>query len=166
MRKLLITLILLLVLSGCSVDTNQDISANGRYFDMISLLKSNQKFMTSSDNFDIVGEVAKINDGYRYYIIIDNPHIALYNVEVLAIEEGIDYSKSMACNIGIFEDTPYNLIPNQANVEKGYVKGLSVSGVSQNKNIRLKVLVLWQDKALANTYREYFQFNLSFKEAE
>ena len=88
----------------------------------------------------------------------------MYDIKIIVIEDGVDYSEVMAGNIGIFEDGSYNMIPNQTNIEKGFVKGLSVSGITDKADTSLKVMITWQDKLLSVTSREFFRFNLNYGE--
>lgn len=149
------------ILCGCSKANSSKSTAAERYFDMIDVLKNNEKFDETSNYFDISYEASKINDGYRYYVFVDNPRIAMYDIKMIVIEDGVDYSEVMAGNIGIFEDSSYNMIPNQTNIDKGFVKGLSVSGITDSADTTLKVMVTWQDKLLSVTSREFFIFKLS-----
>ncbi|MDD6004837.1 MAG: hypothetical protein PUC68_04130 [Firmicutes bacterium] len=164
MKKFLVILMIIGILTGCSDVKNSNSIAAGRYFDMIEILKNNEQFEDSSNYFDISYEVSKINDGYRYYVFMDNPRIAMYDIKIIVIEDGVDYSEVMAGNIGIFEDGSYNMIPNQTNIEKGFVKGLSVSGITDKADTSLKVMITWQDKLLSVTSREFFRFNLNYGE--
>ena len=94
---------------------------------------------------------------YRFYVTIDNPKAAMYNVEAIAIESDVDYSNEMAANIGLFEDTKYSMIPNQTNASKGFVKGVNISGVTKNENPVLYILVTWTNKDASATKREFFK---------
>lgn len=151
-------------LVGCKDNKTIDNFANEKYIDMVELLNQRLDFKDSSEFFDISGDISKINDGYRFYIVVDNVKTAMYNVEVLAIEKNVDYNEVMAANIGIFEKNKYSLIPNQVNPEDGFVKGVSVSGISNGPVDTYYVLVQWHNKDLSITSREYIKLNIRFGE--
>lgn len=162
MKKLFLVLILIFSLSACS--SNSGTSANDadviRYYDMIELINSYSNFSTSSNYFDISGEISEIDGGYRYYIFIDNARVTMYDIEAIAIEKGVDYSNTMTANIGIFESNEYHMIPNQSDIDLGYVKGVSISGFTTTENPTLYVLVQWKNKNRDTTYREFFKIDL------
>ena len=150
---------MLLCLCACN-NGEASVSGNEKYIDYCDLLSEHSEFIERSEYFDISTDITPIEDGYRFYVIIDNPKVAMYAVEVIAVEDGVDYTKTMAANIGIFEDTAYTLIPNQANVEQGFVKGISISGISENPNPQLKLLIEWSNKDLSFTHREFILVNI------
>ncbi len=162
MKKKIIafSLVLMVFLCGCNSQDTINPSANERYTDMIKQLQDRDIFSTSSELFDINVDISAINDGYRYYIIIDNPKVAMYDIEAIAIEKGIDYTSVMAANIGLFEDESYSMIPGQTYVEKGFVKGISISGVSENEKPTLYLLISWHNKDLSITKKEYFKLDI------
>ena len=166
-RLLSVLLVGLIVLSSCS---NSSSSSNtdestivNYYYDMLELLTSATSFLDEPIYFDITVDIAKIDDGYRYYVIVDNAKIALYNVQVLAIVVGEDYSDTMAPSAGIFEGT-YNMIPNQANVDAGYVAGLSVSGLCEEGEITIDILVRYTSSDMETIVREYYRYTATYQE--
>lgn len=169
MKKKLLILLLIISLCACSKKPSNNTTSEGsliRYFDMIEMIQSYTNFHKSSEYFDISGDMSKINDGYRYYIFIDNPKIAMYDIEALAIERGVDYSNTMTANIGIFENEEYHMIPNQADLSLGYVKGLSISGTTNNPKATFYVLVQWKNKNRSITNRECYEVKINFEETK
>lgn len=163
MKKFIVVL-MMFILCGCGFEVTKDVSVDSRYEDMIELLETNEKFEESSNFYDVSYDIVQIENGYRYYIYIDNPRVALYNVQVLAIEDGVDYSRYMAANVGIFEDAKYHLVPNQTNVDKGYVKGLMISGVTEKSELEMKIMVCWSDRVSSSLQREYIQMHMNYIE--
>ena len=163
MKKFIVVL-MMFILCGCGFEVTKDVSVDSRYEDMIELLETNEKFEESSNFYDVSYDIVQIENGYRYYIYIDNPRVALYNVQVLAIEDGVDYSRYMAANVGIFEDVKYHLVPNQTNVDKGYVKGLMISGVTEKSELEMKIMVCWSDRVSSSLQREYIQMHMNYIE--
>ena len=163
MKKCFLIGAVLLFLFGCSPESKQEADPNVRYFDLISLIREYDSFQTSSNYFDINVENAVLADGgYRFYVTIDNARVAIYDLEAIAIEEGVDYSRTMAANIGIFEDAQYNMVPNQANPEKGYYKGVVASATTDKPTTTLHILVQWKNKDLSVLHREFFELTASY----
>ncbi len=156
-KKIISILLVVFLLSACSSDSTINKSASERYNSMIEQLSSRTDFKSSSEYFDISFDIASIENGYRFYISIDEPKVAMYNIEAIAIEANVDYSNIMAANIGLFEDEKYSLIPNQSYADKGFVKGVNISGTSENANPTLYVLVVWSNKDLSVTKREFIK---------
>lgn len=161
MKKLLTIIFVLLIISGCSIQKKTN-SSDEKYMDLIQTLNERASFSSASQSFSINAEVAKINDAYRYYITIDEPKNAMYGIEIIAIEKGVDYSSNMAANVGIFEENEYNMIPFQSRVDKGYVNGLTVSGVSSNSNPTLYVLVEWYSKR-QEIHQEFIELTCEYE---
>lgn len=146
MKKIILLIALVLLLNGCALVPAKD-DKDVLYLNLIDSLNLRDKngFETNSEIFDLTFELNEIENGYRYYVTLDNPKYAMYGVSILAIEEGEDYSDKMAANAGIFEDDDYYLVPGQAEPSKGYVKGISISGLSNSleEKPKLKVIVQW-----------------------
>ena len=153
----------LLLLTSCSLNSNS-IDNNERYNNLIKIINENESFLDSSNYFDIKVEMANINDGYRYYVTIDNAHSAMFNIEALAIEKEEYESNHMFANIGIFDELEYNMIPNQSYVEKGFVEGLIFSGVTNKPETTLYILVQWYNKDYSQQYREFFKLDTQYQE--
>ena len=164
MKKVLVLLMLVMTLTACSVEVEKDIRNEERYFDLVELIRGDQKFKEKSEYFDISTDMAKIDSGYRYYIFIDNPRIAIYDIEAIALVDGIDYNKVVAPSVGVLEEVVYNMIPNQTNLDKNYVKGIVLSGDIDRPNIDVKMNVQWKDKTHHDIYSEYYSFNIQYVE--
>lgn len=164
MRKWTIIITLALVLSGCQWFDNNDIGEAKfqRYSAYYTSIFDNDRFILASEYYDIEVVMNKISDAeYRYDVIIDSPRIAMYAIEVMVVENNItpEVASKMMPTIGIFEQVEYNLIPYQVNIDKGYVKGLIVNGISSEPTINLKIMVLWRDYAKLIVTREFFDIN-------
>lgn len=164
MKKICLIIVLMMMLCGCNVLENktESLDSHDRYLNFIEIIKQNESYVTKSDNFDLSAEMARIENGYRYYVTIDNAKTAMYDIEAIAIEKDVNYEQNMAANIGIFEESKYNMIPNQSNPEDGFVKGLVMSGISEKDSTTLYVLVQWKRSDLSTTYREIFKLDVSF----
>ena len=164
MKKIVSILLILLFVCGCQEIGKEDVDPNQRYFDLIDAIKERDSFTATSNYFDIYAEMAKIDDGYRYYVFIDNPKVAIYDIESIAIEKNVDYSNIMAANIGIFEEKEYSMIPNQKNPDKGYVPGLMFSATCQEPSTTLYIYVSFKNEDYSNTHIEYFKLDVKYGE--
>lgn len=162
MKKLII-LLMLFVLCACGVEFEKDISNEERYFDLVELIRGDQKFKAKSEYFEISTDMAKIDGGYRYYIFIDKPRIAIYDIEAMALVDGVDYTKVVAPSVGVLEDTFYNMVPNQTNSAKNYVSGIVLSGDTNVPHVDIKMNVQWKDKTHNNVYSEYYSFDIDYQ---
>ena len=127
MKKIFLSLILIIGLFGCS---EKNTAAETKYYDMLKLISQREEYSTSSDNFTISAEISPISEGrYRYFVTLDKPKLAMYEVEILAIEEGKEYINEVAANAGVLLDDIYNMIPNQSDISKGYISGINISGL-------------------------------------
>ena len=163
MKKVLIVLSILFVLCGCQDAGRQMANPNERYLYIIDMIKEHEVFASSSNFFDIACEMAKIEGAYRYYITVDNPRLAMFDVELLAIEDNVDYLSTMAANVGIFEDSEYNIVPNQSNPDAGYYKGVVASAITNKPETTLYIFVQFKNSDYSVTHSEYFKIDVKYK---
>lgn len=165
MRKLMILCISAFLLCSCKTDTKkQDTTvANTTYEGYYKAIEDNSRFQSDSIYFSIDGDMVRMQDGtYRFYITIDEPQVAMYDVSTLAVVDRIlfDNATVMMPSLGIFETNAYHMIPYQANAKKGYVKGIVISGESNSEPIHIQMLVEWYDRTHENQHREFLEFDL------
>lgn len=163
MKKILSLLFIFIIICGCTEVGKENIDPNQRYYSLIDSINEHDSFSNFSNYYNISTDIAKINDGYRFYITIDEPTCALYDIEALAIEKNVDYSSNMAASIGIFDEREYSMIPNQKNVDKGFVSGLVFSGVSQSPETSLYIYVSFKNSDYSNVYNEYIKLDVKYE---
>lgn len=163
MKKIILVLTILLLLCGCDEVGKENIDPNQRYYSLIDNINEHDSFLDHSNYYSIKTDMAKINDGYRYYITIDEPKCALYDIEALAIEKNVDYSTNMAANVGIFDEKEYSMIPNQKNVDKGFVSGLVISGITDSPETTLYIYVSFKNSDYSNVNNEYLKLDVRFE---
>lgn len=165
MKKIL-SLCLSLLLCGCSFTKNDEVTYNAyidEYQTYYTEVATNGKYEENSEYFTLSTEMTMMDDGtYRYYIILDEPRIAMYSVMMMAVEEGTSYEESdeMMPSFGIFEDR-VSLVPNQVNRQDGYVKGISISGDTDTDAIDLLILVRWKNSS-GESMSAYIRRSLSY----
>lgn len=162
-------LVLLILLSGC-LERPRDVAFEraltlyeSHYFSILD----NDRFLTSSNNFDLIIEKYELSSQFRYDLIIDNPQVAMYEIVIVIVENNQDFEtlENLGPSIGVF-DTTVNLVPNQINVDKGFPRGILLSGVSSMDKIQLKVMVSWKDYYKLKQNREYFTVDVDFLAVE
>jgi len=146
------------MLCGCSYFNTKD-EKQESYNNLLDTIKDRTTFASASDYFNISYDITNTDEGYRYYITIDAPRVAMYGVQVIAVERGQVFSNNMAANIGILDGEEYNMIPNQANVSKKYVAGLTVSANTDVENPDILMLVQWYSKS-QEVKQEFFEFTI------
>jgi hypothetical protein len=163
MKKFALLLLALSLMSGCTM-TNEDEVRYDIYKTTYQSILNTTVFKSSSQNFAISATLSDLGNGnIRYDVFIDDPKIAMYDIEILAIVDNglLIVSDTMMPSVGIFEDVEYNLIPYQINTERGYQKGFNLNGITDSPKVTLKVLVTWKDYFKIKSYKETFQFDLS-----
>lgn len=153
----------ILMLNGCQKKSSTvDAAAMDEYQTYYNAVSENIAFSSESKNFTCETEMTKVEDGtYRYYLVIDQPITAMYDVVAIVVENDIAYEDAdkMMPSIGIFDDTK-SMIPNQVDSENGFVKGIALSGESSESSIQVKMLVQWLDKTGKNSSREFLSYTI------
>lgn len=161
MKKILVIVFSCLLLVGCSFGENaQYIAKVERYESLINAVLDNDKFASTTDNFHIEASLVESNEGLGYDVIIDKARRALYNIEIVVVENNEPYNENkMNPSFGVFDETR-SMIPNQNNPEAGFISGIRLNSLLNTNKVNLKVIVIWHDDGLANTFTEFFEFNL------
>lgn len=163
MKKIFFLMICsLLILSGCSKKSDYSNDKLSMYSSYYSAVLQNTNFEEYSRHFDISAEVTESKQGnYYYYVSVDNPQIAMYDVEMIVLEGLDDFDENdMMPSFGIFDEQEYNMLPYQYNSEKGYVKGFVASGDMDSLQDHLYVMVAWKDITRLNQTREFLEIIL------
>lgn len=158
-NRLILSALASILLVGCSTSSDD---STALYEDYYNLISANTTYVTSSTNYSLSAELVETEDSYAYYVIVDEPQVAMYNVKIMAIANDVAYEDATAMmpSIGIF-DGPYHLVPNQVNVEEGYAKGLTISGESDNDSVNLSIMVEWCEDDEETITREFHHIALT-----
>lgn len=167
MKKIVIILILLLLV-GCSNNSLVDEeSARDKYFTYYQSILDAKELLSDSDYFDISAVVnADENDEYHYSVIVDNPQIAMYNIEVMAVVDDGSLSinrETVMPTSGILDDS-YNMIPYQVSLVNNYAEGIVLDGTIDTDSVKLIVLVMWKNSDLSVTNRQFFELEAAITE--
>lgn len=163
MRKkiFILSILLMMILSGCKTDTRQlNEEKYEAYLTYYQAILDYDNKQSQSNEFDISLIINKLSEtSYRYDVIIDNPRVAMYNIEVLMIVDDITHAVRtdvMMPSLGILEDETYTMIPYQVDVEKNYVGGLDLSATGTEESVHISVMVQFTNKEKTRVTREYF----------
>lgn len=162
MKKIGFILSILIGLTACTSTSSEDVQYQ-TYKTSYQNILNTTSFQERSSYFDITAQINETSDNeVRYDVFLDNPKIAMYDVEILAIvDKGLlTLSNDMMPSVGIFEDAEYNLIPFQVNGEKGFPKGFNLNGITSGNTVVIKVQVSWKDYFKIRSYKENFKFEL------
>ena len=155
-----------ILLSGCG--TGRQTADITRYETYYRAIEESTKYTASSEYYSVSAEMTSLDDGsYRYYVIIDEPKISMYDIVIMTVEDNRTFAETtkMMPSSGVF-DASSSMIPNQINSRAGFVKGLIISGECDKDQIFLKLLVEWKDRSLKNITREFIGFNLTMNGIE
>ena len=158
MKKLLLIFISLLLIVGCSSKEDKlDKASLERYESYWEAIKNQENYRSDSDNFSIEA----ILSGDEYSIVVDEPRRAMYDVQIMAIENEDDFNLDiMMPTIGVLDKETYNLIPNQSNKENLFLEWFLLSGEVDSLPLKVEVMVLWKNYNRTEETREYFEFVL------
>lgn len=156
---------LLFLLTGCLHQPRDEVFERAltvyesHYFSILD----NDRFLNESNYFSLYVEKYELSNSYRYDLIIDQPLVAMYDVVVVMVENNQDFESLsvLSPSIGVF-DSYVNLVPNQVNSEKGFPKGILLSGTSTSPQLQLKVMIAWKDYYKLNQMREYYLIDIDF----
>ena len=170
MKKILLYLSLLLLITGCQTNTHQpEQEKYNSYLSYYQSIIDSDIEMSSSQCYDIALVVNKLDEQqYRYDVIIDNPRVAMYDIKALAVVNDLTIAidkENMMPSIGILDDSHYNMIPNQVDNKKNFVPGLDLSLLSSSSSLRISVMIEWKDSSEINYVREYINLYASYKDS-
>lgn len=168
MRKWILCFVAAMLLSGCAKEnTNQVTEEKSQiYYAYYKSIQEMDRFIEQSSYYSIQVVMAELPDKtYRYYAILDQAQVAMYDVEMMVVESSVDYLslQQIAPTAGIFEEKEYSLIPYQVYTEEGYMKGMVASGETTSPTTELVILVTWKDYAKLNQTREYLKVKVDYQ---
>lgn len=159
MKKLIVVLTLLLVITGCSSSTSQDNTNDHlyeQYSSYLTKLENNKEFDSNSDDFNINLILNKTNKGNtRYDIIIDEPKEEMKDIKAI-IKTDNDKDETYP-SIGLLEEETYSLIPGKIDKKNYIVKGLNLSGISTKSNFNVLIYITYKRNDILN--ERYLKLN-------
>lgn len=162
MRKLLVLCIAgLLLTTGCSKHNSNEKDFQNTYDSFVDSILDNNGAESNDIPFSHNLQVVKESSGeYRYEITIDQPRVAMYNIQMMVVDKNTSGEYPF---IGLLSDEDqYNMVPFQENKEKNFVKGIILGGVSANPKFSLHVQVSWKDFGQINTNTAFFNYTYDY----
>ncbi len=164
MRKLLIVFTcLVFTLTACDKLSKEDKEKVKIYESYVNAVVNNKGIESTYIPFEYKMNVIKQKDkSYRYEIEISNSHVAMYDIEAIAVDQHMDMNENVFPCIGILEEddnVQYNMIPYQSRGEKNFIKSISLDAVSKQEQFTINVMVTWKDSSLQKQSRVFFNCN-------
>lgn len=163
MRKLLVLCIAgLLFTTGCNKHNSNERDFQNTYDSFVDSILDNNGVQSNDIPFSHSLHVVKESSGeYRYEITIDQPRVAMYNIQMMVVDKN---SSGEYPFIGLLSDEDqYNMVPFQENKEKNFVKGIILGGVSSNPKFSLHIQVSWKDFGQVNTHTAFFTYTYDYE---
>lgn len=161
MRKWTTLILTMMLLCACTQKTNSDKDFQYTYNSFVESILDNNGVQSKDIPFAHTLEVTEDkNKEYRYKITIDEPRIAMYNIQMMVVDKTANGQYPF---IGLMNDDMYSMIPNQENKEKNFVKGIVLEGVSKTPKFTLYVQVNWKDYAQVNTKTVFFSYQYEYQ---
>lgn len=157
MKRLLIVWLSMILLVGCQ-STNSDFIKSEHYKTLYSELLNQLEVSSSTPYFSVSATLIPLSGArYRYDVFIDEPQIAMYDIEILVIVDNgsLVIQEVMMPSVGIFDDKEYHMLPYQIHPEKGFVKGFGLNGITESASVKLKIVVSWKDVNRLRTYKTF-----------
>lgn len=136
MKKITVILLILFLCFGCTKKTEKD-QQFIKYDELIEKLK-NQSDFDQNYPFQVSLIFNRLEEQYRYDIIIDLPTTDMYELAAVAY---IDDSKEETYpSLGVFDEDSYHLKVGYIDKSQGFYKGVQLSGTCQKiKPVKLYV---------------------------
>ena len=156
MYKKILLCLLCFLMCGCT----KDMSLEDQSFEIYKEIKNNilkQTLFDSTDDFQVSLIYNKINDEYRYDIIIDQPKNVMYDITAMSYAK--EAEEEMCPNIGIFDYEPFHLKKDYINKKECFYKGIQLSGTTKIKQNVILYISYYTDKQKINKIEKYIEVN-------
>ena len=150
MKKLLIAMLTLSMLSGCS-KTPVFHEEQQQLQDMVDTIQEGSAEISTDAPFTYEAKLITQEDGYRFTFKAFDFCVAMNDVHAAAAV--IDGSSGAFASFGFDEDMTWNVIPFQEDEELGYISAFEMQGTLASLPGQIGVLVQWRDSSEANTYQ-------------
>jgi len=154
MKKMLIFIFCCFLIIGCSSQKNLQQEQFDLYNDikqqLISLKTNDQEY-----DFSIRVIFSKLDEEYRYDVVIDEPKVNMYQIRAMCYASEND--QQMCPTIGLFDEEVFHLKKDYIDKTKGFYKGVQLSGTS-DQIIPVRVYVSYYlDEKLTQKVEKYIE---------
>lgn len=149
MKKIFVFILILLLLTGCQSNQNDEDKIDDQLYQQYREYYSK---MTKADDFDTTIPECSVrlvlnhtnNDNLRYDVIIDQPKAIMENVKAIACVE--NENEFNPPSIGLLEEETFTLNADTTDKEKGIYKGINLSGITSLTDITVKVYLTFEQQ--------------------
>lgn len=152
MKKTIIFLMVLILLSGCHQQQESQ-SEVDLYLHIKQQLLEKEEFDDADFHVQLVYN--DMEDGYRYDVVIDQPSEDMYHIIALCYNE--ESSDEVCPSLGIFDSEEFHLKRNYIKKDLGFYKGIQLSGKCQKKNDVLLYICYYTDENQTNKIEKYIK---------
>lgn len=159
-KQYIILLISLLFITGCNKKSSRNEVLLNKYETAYNELIENDTYISNSEFFDLEVVVTKLsNQEFRVDVILDNPQLAMYNVQMMMElnSTGVAQYDEVIPSLGIVDDTQYNLIPYQSNKDNGFYSGLVLSAISKNETGNIYLMIDWTNYDSTKAFSQFVE---------
>ena len=157
MKRLLIALLMLAALSGCS-------EAPVFHEDQYLLREMAETIHEGSAEVSAevpLGSTAASLEGQEDDVLFtfsaSGFSVSMYDIKAVAAV--LDDASGTISSFGFDEEQSWNVIPFQENEEQGYISTIEMSGTLKAVPEQIGVLIQWRDSSQANTYQIYLRMD-------
>lgn len=151
MKKIWIVILCFILLSGCKKEVPQVSLVD--YNQFVEAIKNQNEFLTESPYYTITLIVNKVDEGYRYDLLLGDVKERLNSVRIVCYDDSdADYYPSL----GVYDD-PVNL-DTYTDANTLTYKGIHLSGVSQKETVEVRILIEFKDH-LEKLHQEYIKLS-------
>ncbi len=159
MKKLLILFVFCFTLVGCS--SNNLLEEQQKVYNGFKeSLTNNGELISKEIPFQYGIEIEQVNGKYIYKVKIDDPLVVMTSIQMLVLNPNDLTNDYVSSTKGIFDEQVYNMVPNQQNIESGYVNEIILEGVSDEPSFKLYTMVVFKDRNQLTQKQIFFSFNI------
>lgn len=157
MKKALITLLCLLMITGCS--SNSELSDEDKeYNEIVAKIENQEDYIETQDYFNLDVSWQQVDSGMAYIVTLDETKIDMY--DLMIVTYGGEEEDDILPNVGIYDDESYHLIVDYVDKSEGYYKGLQLSGLVDEESDVLIYIHYYSDLSYNNENELYIKVSL------
>lgn len=158
MKKIVLMLLCLVFLVGCSSDQDEMDKITLVYESMQKQLEAQTEFKDSSPYFTLTPHVDAKNKVVS--IALSDVKIEMYNVQALVLDKSIVHNQGVWPQFNILQPVDRaNFIPNQSEPGRGVYDGFNIAFESTSDSV--VILVKWHNRSNTQTQTEYLRVNIN-----
>ncbi len=158
-KMIIISCMFCLCITGCTSNNMQE-EQQKVYNGFKESLMNNGELISTEIPFDYNIEIEEQEGLYIYEVTIKKPLVVMTSIKALLLNPEDLTTDYVSSTKGIFDELSYHMVPNQENVEDGYVTEIVLTGVSNEPDFRLYTMIVFKDRNQLTQSELYFSFNI------